>query len=38
MCAIFKVRIIDDYNRLVYNVEGDELRIAQCKTHYENKR
>lgn len=28
-------RRIDDYNRLVYKVEGDELRIAQCKTHYE---
>lgn len=25
----------DDYNRLVYKVEDNELRIAQCKTHYE---
>ena len=28
-------RRIDDYNRLVYKVEYNELRIAQCKTHYE---
>ena len=28
-------RRIDDYNRLVYKVEDNELRIAQCKTHYE---
>ncbi len=28
-------RRIDDCNRLVYKVEDNELRIAQCKTHYE---
>ena len=28
-------RHIDDCNRLVYMVEEGELRIAQCKTHYE---
>ncbi len=28
-------RRIDDCNRLVYKVEKNELRIAQCKTHYE---
>lgn len=28
-------RRIDDYNRLVYKVENNELRIAQCKTHYD---
>ena len=28
-------RRIDDYNRLVYKVDNDELRVAQCKTHYE---
>lgn len=28
-------RRIDDYNRLVYKVEDNTLKIAQCKTHYE---
>ena len=28
-------RRIDDQNRLVYRVKDDQLRIAQCKTHYE---
>ncbi len=28
-------RRIDDCNRLVYKVENNELRIAQCKTHYD---
>ena len=28
-------RRIDDYNRLVYKVEDNKLKIAQCKTHYE---
>ncbi len=28
-------RRIDDYNRLIYKVEENELKIAQCKTHYE---
>lgn len=28
-------RHIDDYNRLVYLVVDKELRIVQCKTHYE---
>ena len=27
-------RRIDDYNRLIYKVEENELKIAQCKTHY----
>ena len=28
-------RRIDDCNRLVYKVENNELRIAQCRTHYD---
>ena len=28
-------RRITDEHRLVYQVEGDELRIAQCRYHYE---
>ena len=27
-------RRIDDYNRIVYKVEGENLRIVQCGTHY----
>ena len=27
-------RRIDDANRLVYRVEGDEITIAQCGGHY----
>ena len=33
--ASYWSRRIDDYNRLVYSVDGNEIRIAQCKTHYE---
>lgn len=29
-------RRIDDKNRLVYRVEGDEVTIAQCGGHYGN--
>jgi len=28
-------RRINDEHRLVYKVEGDELRIASCRFHYE---
>lgn len=28
-------RRIDDENRLIYDVSGDELAIASCKGHYE---
>lgn len=28
-------RRIDDTNRIVYKVEGENIVIAQCKTHYE---
>ena len=28
-------RRIDEQNRLVYKVEENQLKIAQCKTHYE---
>ena len=31
----YQSRRIDDYNRLVYKVEDNTLKIAQCKTHYE---
>ena len=27
-------RRIDEYNRLVYKIEGDVVYIAQCGTHY----
>ena len=27
-------RRIDDYNRIVYKVEGENLIIVQCGTHY----
>lgn len=30
----FWSRRIDDANRIVYRVEGDELTIAQCGGHY----
>lgn len=29
-------RRIDDVNRLIYDVSGDELNIASCKGHYED--
>jgi toxin YoeB len=29
-------RRITEAHRLVYRVEGDQLRIASCKDHYEN--
>jgi len=29
-------RRIDQVNRLVYNVEGDDLFIYACKYHYDN--
>lgn len=28
-------RRIDDTNRIVYKIEGENIVIAQCKTHYE---
>lgn len=27
-------RRIDDYNRIVYKIEGDAVYIAQCGSHY----
>lgn len=27
-------RRIDEKNRLVYKIVGNEIRIAQCRTHY----
>ena len=27
-------RRIDDYNRIVYKIEGDAIYIAQCGSHY----
>lgn len=30
-------RRIDDKNRLVYKIENDSLKIAQCRTHYGDK-
>lgn len=29
-------RRIDDANRLIYRVEGDEITIAQCGGHYDS--
>lgn len=31
-------RRIDQENRLVYKVEGNEIRIAQCRFHYAKKK
>lgn len=31
-------RRIDDANRLIYDVSGDELKIAACKGHYEDEK
>lgn len=31
----FWSRKIDDVNRLVYRIENEQIKIAQCKTHYE---
>ena len=31
----FWSRRIDDRNRLVYRMEGDNCQIAQCKGHYD---
>lgn len=30
-------RRIDEKNRLVYQIEGGEIQIMQCKSHYEDK-
>jgi toxin YoeB len=30
-------RRIDQANRLVYNIEGDNILIFACKYHYDNK-
>ena len=30
-------RRIDDYNRLVYCIEGDTILIVQCGSHYRDK-
>ncbi|NAS19015.1 Txe/YoeB family addiction module toxin [Clostridium butyricum] len=30
-------RRIDDKNRLIYKIENEHLKIAQCKTHYGDK-
>ena len=33
----FWSRRIDDYNRLVYRIEKDVIKIAQCGSHYREK-
>ena len=33
----FWSRRIDDYNRLVYRIENDVIKIAQCGSHYREK-
>lgn len=30
-------RRIDEKNRLIYKIEENEIRIAQCRTHYGDK-
>lgn len=30
-------RRIDEYNRIVYKIEGDTIYIVQCGTHYHKK-
>ena len=30
-------REIDDKNRLIYKIDGDILKIYQCKNHYDDK-
>ena len=32
----FWSRRIDEVNRLVYRLHGDQIQIAQCKGHYED--
>ena len=32
----FWSRRIDDQNRIVYRISGDEIEIIQCKGHYDN--
>ena len=27
-------RRIDDYNRIVYRIDGEIIEIVQCRTHY----
>ena len=33
----FWSRRIDEKNRLVYRIQGDNIEIAQCRTHYKDK-
>ena len=30
-------RRIDDTNRLIYRIQGNQIEIAQCRTHYGDK-
>lgn len=30
-------RRIDDYNRIVYRIENDVIKIVQCGSHYRDK-
>lgn len=30
-------REIDEKNRLIYRIQGDNIEIAQCRTHYGDK-
>ena len=30
-------RHINEKDRIIYKAEGDELKIAQCRTHYDDK-
>ncbi|MBR3663164.1 MAG: type II toxin-antitoxin system YoeB family toxin [Desulfovibrio sp.] len=32
---LYCIRRIDDVNRIVYRIEGEDCRIAQCRWHYE---
>ena len=34
--SVFWSRRIDDYNRLVYRINGDVMEILSCKGHYGN--
>jgi toxin YoeB len=33
----FWSRRIDDKNRLIYRIKNDNIEIAQCRTHYQDK-
>jgi toxin YoeB len=35
--AAYWSRRIDDYNRIVYRIEDDAIKIVQCGSHYKEK-